>query len=108
MLATVMPTPMMPDDQQRRWKVRQRLGLLTAIVAPVLGVVATVIGATRAFQTLGTSGHGDPSKVSMPVGEVLIPTFFGLPVGMAGLAIVIVARRKIRAQQSVSSSDAAP
>jgi biopolymer transport protein ExbB len=85
-----------------------RFGMLTAIGAPVVGVVATGIGMVRAFQTLGTSGHGDPSKVSVPVGEVLIPCFVGVPAGLIGLVIAITARRKICALKSDSSSDAAP
>ena len=66
----------------------------------------------RAFQVLGTSGVGDPSKSSMPIGEVLIFTAIGLPIGIIGLVVAVFAWNKtksLRPDQNPSPPDhAAP
>lgn len=58
-------------------------GLLT--LAPVLGLAGTVLGMTRAFNTLGSSGTGDPQALSQDISVVLVSTATGvilLPVGI--------------------------
>jgi biopolymer transport protein ExbB len=44
----------------------------------MIGLVGTVTGMMSAFETLGTSGVGDPSKLSGAIGEVLVATASGL------------------------------
>jgi biopolymer transport protein ExbB/TolQ len=59
-------------------------GLLT--LAPVLGFAGTVLGMMRAFNTLGSSGAGDPKALSQDISVVLVSTATGvilLPVGIA-------------------------
>ncbi len=48
------------------------------VCTPMIGLLGTVFGMIGAFQTLGTSGIGDPSKLSGAIGEVLIATASGL------------------------------
>lgn len=48
------------------------------VCAPMLGLTGTVTGMIRAFATLGSSGIGDPSKLSLAIGEVLTATASGL------------------------------
>ncbi len=48
------------------------------VCTPMIGLLGTVFGMIRAFSTLGTSGIGDPSKLSTAIGEVLIATASGL------------------------------
>lgn len=48
------------------------------VCTPMIGLLGTVFGMKDAFRTLGTSGIGDPSKLSGAIGEVLICTAWGL------------------------------
>ncbi len=48
------------------------------VCTPMIGLVGTVTGMMNAFETLGTSGVGDPSKLSGAIGEVLVATASGL------------------------------
>jgi len=64
---------------------------------PVVGIIGTVLGMIHAFSTLGTSGVGDPSKLSAAIGEVLISTalgFFGGMIGFVCLGVAVFAQRK--------------
>jgi biopolymer transport protein ExbB len=48
------------------------------VCSPMIGLLGTVTGMINAFQTLGDSGIGDPSKLSSAIGEVLVATASGL------------------------------
>ena len=48
------------------------------VCTPMIGLLGTVFGMISAFATLGTSGIGDPAKLSGAIGEVLIATASGL------------------------------
>ena len=48
------------------------------VCTPMIGLLGTVFGMISAFATLGTSGIGDPGKLSGAIGEVLIATASGL------------------------------
>ena len=48
------------------------------VCTPMIGLLGTVFGMITAFDTLGTSGIGDPSKLSAAIGEVLVATASGL------------------------------
>ena len=48
------------------------------VCTPMIGLVGTVTGMMNAFETLKTSGVGDPSKLSGAIGEVLVATASGL------------------------------
>jgi biopolymer transport protein ExbB len=48
------------------------------VCAPMIGLLGTVTGMIRAFETLGYSGIGDPSSLSAAIGEVLVATASGL------------------------------
>ncbi|MBX7207988.1 MAG: MotA/TolQ/ExbB proton channel family protein [Verrucomicrobiaceae bacterium] len=99
---------MTPADQQRRLKLMQRLGFISAVVAPITGLAITIVGMLHAFHTLGSSGHGDPSRLSMAIGGVLFATFGGVLVGFIGLVVAIVARWRVRSLVSPPSPDAPP
>lgn len=59
--------------------------------APLIGVGATVIGMLRAFEVLSSAGIADPRALSGRIAEVLISTWIGLSIGLAGLLLVGVA-----------------
>jgi biopolymer transport protein ExbB len=48
------------------------------VCTPMIGLLGTVTGMIKAFATLGSSGIGDPSKLSEAIGEVLVATASGL------------------------------
>lgn len=48
------------------------------VCTPMIGLTGTVTGMMSAFETLGTSGVGDPSKLAGAIGEVLVATASGL------------------------------
>jgi biopolymer transport protein ExbB len=48
------------------------------VCTPMIGLLGTVFGMIDAFETMGTSGIGDPSKLSGAIGHVLVATASGL------------------------------
>ena len=48
------------------------------VVAPMIGLLGTVIGMIGAFAVLGTSGISNPQALAARIGEVLIATASGL------------------------------
>ena len=57
-------------------------------------LTGTVTGMMSAFETLGTSGVGDPSKLSGAIGEVLVATGTGLAVAIpAFMSYYLLANR---------------
>lgn len=64
------------------------------VCTPMIGLVGTVTGMMSAFETLGTSGVGDPSKLSGAIGEVLVATASGLFIAIpAFMAYYLLANR---------------
>ena len=48
------------------------------VCTPMIGLLGTVTGMIKAFDTLGSAGIGDPSSLSAAIGEVLVATASGL------------------------------
>lgn len=48
------------------------------VVAPMIGLLGTVIGMMGAFAVLGQAGVSDPRKLALSIGEVLLATASGL------------------------------
>ncbi len=59
-------------------------------LGPIIGLAGTVIGMMGAFDTLGSSGVGDPSRLSESIGHVLISTVAGLIICTVGLILLTV------------------
>ncbi|MHC1479554.1 MotA/TolQ/ExbB proton channel family protein [Frateuria aurantia] len=53
-----------------------------ALIAPLLGLLGTVIGLVRMFMTVMGEGVGDPSRMAGGIGEALICTAGGLVVAI--------------------------
>ncbi len=51
-------------------------------VAPLLGILGTVIGIINSFQMLGTSGIADPKLVTAGIAQALITTATGLAISI--------------------------
>lgn len=70
------------DGEMLRIKtiLEKRLSILSTIsfIAPLLGLLGTVLGIIRAFRDLAVSGSGGPSVVMMGVAEALVTTVMGI------------------------------
>lgn len=65
------------------------------VIAPMLGLLATVIGMMGAFAVLGTAGVTDPRALSMRIGEVLVATASGLFIGIPGFVFFYYFRGRL-------------
>jgi biopolymer transport protein ExbB len=75
------------------------------VCAPMIGLLGTVSGMIAAFDTLGTSGIGDPSKLASAIGEVLVATFSGLFVAIpAFIAFYYLRNRAAKAIHDVQDA----
>lgn len=65
------------------------------VCSPMIGLTGTVLGMMTAFDTLGSSGVGDPSKLSSAIGHVLVATASGLFVAIPAFIVYYVLRNRI-------------
>jgi biopolymer transport protein ExbB len=56
-----------------------------AAIAPLLGLLGTVIGMIRVFAGIGQIGLGDPGALSSGISEAMVTTAAGLMVGIPAL-----------------------
>ena len=79
-------------------RLRQRLDLLSLMVtmAPLLGLLGTVVGMIRAFNVLNVSS-GQPFAITGGVGEALVATAAGLCVAILALALLSYFRMRLDA-----------
>jgi biopolymer transport protein ExbB len=64
------------------------------VCTPMIGLIGTVSGMIKAFETLGTSGIGDPTKLSGAIGEVLVATFCGLFIAVPAFGLYYFLRNR--------------
>jgi len=53
--------------------------------SPMLGLLGTVSGMIKAFQTIGSQGMGDPAKLAGNIGEALVTTATGLIIAIPAM-----------------------
>ena len=65
-------------------KMERYMGILDTIimVAPLLGILGTVVGIIFSFDMLGESGIGDPRAVTGGIAQALISTASGLTIAI--------------------------
>ena len=68
---------------------------VVGVVTPMIGLTGTVFGMIKAFDTLGSSGMGDPTKLSAAIGTVLVATAGGLVVAIPAFTFYYVLRNRI-------------
>ena len=68
---------------------------LVANLAPMLGLLGTVLGMIKAFAVISQSGTGNPGLVASGISEALITTAAGLMIGIPALALYHYFRGKI-------------
>jgi biopolymer transport protein ExbB len=59
-------------------KTRNSYLSVIGVIAPMIGLLGTVIGRMGAFAVLGSSGVADPRSLALRIGEVLMATASGL------------------------------
>ncbi|MBC8039134.1 MAG: MotA/TolQ/ExbB proton channel family protein [Opitutaceae bacterium] len=87
------------ETERARGVFNARISYLSVIgvITPMVGLTGTVFGMIQAFDTLGSSGVGDPSKLSEAIGHVLVCTGGGLIVAIPAFAFYYVMRNRISA-----------
>jgi biopolymer transport protein ExbB len=85
--------------------VRTRNSYLSVIgvIAPMIGLLGTVIGMIGAFAVLGSSGISDPRALASRIGEVLIATASGLFIAIPAFIFYYVFRNM--SQQCIVHAD---
>lgn len=64
--------------EAQAFKTKNSYLSVIGVVAPMIGLLGTVIGMMGAFAVLGTSGVADPRALALRIGEVLMATASGL------------------------------
>lgn len=62
--------------------------------SPMLGLLGTVMGMIKAFQTMGSQGMGDPAALASNIGEALITTATGLIIAIPAMAFYFYFRKR--------------
>jgi biopolymer transport protein ExbB len=73
--------------RQQAVRIMRRLGVLetVAAVAPLLGLLGTVLGMIKVFAGISVEGLGDPEALSGGIGEAMLTTAVGLCIGIPAL-----------------------
>lgn len=64
------------------------------VIAPMIGLVGTVLGMIEAFAAMGQAGAADPSKLSGAIGKVLYATAGGLVVAIPAFVFYYLLRNR--------------
>jgi len=94
------------NDEVARMERHIRLLELVAMVSPLLGLLGTVLGMIRSFQSLAAAeGAGNASLLAGGIWEALLTTAAGLMVAIpAALAAGLLAERVDRAAQQIEAA----
>lgn len=87
---------------KRNWLIAGMIVGALFGISPVFGILGAFFGMNRAFETLGSSGIADPSKLSDDIGITLLSTAAGLvlfPVGAVIFTISFVFYMRLRAKE---------
>jgi len=82
------------------------LGILGTLgnTAPFIGLLGTVIGIIKAFQSLSTAGSGGPNVVAAGIAEALVATAMGLAVAIP--AVIFYNYYVSRVRQTITDIEA--
>lgn len=86
----------MGDEESIR--LHQKIGWLALIanVAPMMGLLGTVMGMVKAFNVIATSGgQANPAELAAGISEALLTTMFGLIVAIPTTAAFAFLRNKL-------------
>ncbi len=81
-------------------RMKQGLSVLDTIItmAPLLGILGTVMGIIRSFRLLSTSEMMNPSAVTSGIAEALITTATGLIIALVTLVLFNTLASKVQAE----------
>jgi len=84
---TIIRDVIQEAGRQEGVRLTRRLGILetVAAVAPLLGLLGTVLGMIRVFTTISAAGLGNPETLSSGISEAMVTTAAGLIVGIPSL-----------------------
>ena len=90
-----MNPPQIPDDpeiqkKKKFWRMWIWISIPLVIIPPVFGLLGTVFGMIRAFDTMGTEVGADPAEFSESVSVSLATTAGGLIVSFFGILLFIL------------------
>ncbi|MEX1045735.1 MAG: MotA/TolQ/ExbB proton channel family protein [Chthoniobacterales bacterium] len=77
------------------FKTRNSYLSVIGVIAPMIGLLGTVIGMMGAFAVLGQSGVSDPRALAMSIGEVLLATASGLFIAIPAFIFYYFFRNRI-------------
>jgi biopolymer transport protein ExbB len=79
-------------------QIQTRINYLSVlgVCTPMIGLVGTVTGMIKAFETLGADGIGSPDKLSAAIGEVLVATASGLFIAIPAFMFFYFLRNKLQ------------
>jgi biopolymer transport protein ExbB len=77
------------------FKTRNSYVSVIGVIAPMIGLLGTVIGMMGAFAVLGQTGVSDPRKLAMSIGEVLLATASGLFIAIPAFIFYYFFRNRI-------------
>jgi biopolymer transport protein ExbB len=81
--------------ESQLFKTRNSYLSVIGVIAPMIGLLGTVIGMMGAFAVLGQSGVSDPRKLAMSIGEVLLATASGLFIAIPAFIFYYYFRNRI-------------
>jgi len=89
---------MMGELNKVNSSITTRINYLSVIgvCTPMVGLLGTVTGMVKAFETLGAAGIGDPSALAGAIGEVLIATASGLAIAIPAFMMFYVLRNRLQ------------
>lgn len=79
----------------------------TVTVAPMLGILGTVLGIIQSFELLSGHGPPDPAAVSAGIAQALVSTAIGLVVAISALLPLNWMRGRVQAALAEVESDIA-
>jgi biopolymer transport protein ExbB len=85
--------------------LNRRVGLFgtASFVAPLIGLMGTVLGIMRAFHDLSAAGAGGPAVVAAGISEALVSTAFGI--GLAVFAALLYNYFTLSARHRLNTAD---
>ncbi len=84
---TIIRDVIQEAGRQEGVRLTKHLGILetVAAIAPLLGLLGTVLGMIRVFATISAAGLGNPETMSSGISEAMVTTAAGLFVGIPSL-----------------------
>lgn len=102
------------DDSIAEYTMRENRGMMTWIgylgiiaqIAPMLGLLGTVVGMMGAFNTLASEGQADPSALAGDIGLAMVTTAAGLIIAIPSIFFYFLLRNRFNGMVATCHQDA--